>query len=275
LSKLPFSTFKPWLILALFLIGWTLIPTLIKSFCQLSFYQFQAPLWTLTSQFKDLQIYWSCRNHSKKELIEACRDLARRNSFSQLAVAENMVLKEEIARFEKLHNLPALDSFDPVIARITRRDIHSWSHQFMIRKGSKDGITPGAAVIYEKGVVGRIKDVYPSSSIVELVSSPGFRIAARFVGDNRPITYKGIDNPAFSKPKGHAENIPIDLSIQPDRPTMLISSRLGGHFPDGLIIGKLSKLEPSISGLFNQGAIELDPHLHSLQEVTVLIPQRH
>lgn len=145
----------------------------------------------------------------------------------------------------------------------------------MIRKGSKHGITPGAAVIYEKGVAGRIKEVYPSSSIVELVSSPGFRIAARFVGDNRPITYSGIDNPAFSKPKGHVENIPIDISIQLDRPTMLISSRLGGHFPEGLPIGKLSKLEPSISGLFNQGAIELDPHLHSLQEVTVLIPQRH
>lgn len=82
-----------------------------------------------------------------------------------------------------------------------------------------------------------------------------------------------MDSPAFSKPKGHAENIPIDITAHPNHPNILISSRLGGNFPDGLVIGKLSRVEPAVSGLFNQGTIELDPQLYNLQEVTVLIPR--
>ena len=46
-------------------------------------------------------------------------------------------------------------------------------------------------VIFKGGVVGRISEVGRKSSEVQLLTHPNFRIAARFVGDDRPVTFQG------------------------------------------------------------------------------------
>ena len=47
---------------------------------------------------------------------------------------------------------------------------------------------------------------------------------------------------------------------------------LGGTFPPGLTIGRVSWLEPGSTGIFKTGTVELDSRLLSLYEVAVLIP---
>ena len=56
------------------------------------------------------------------------------------------------------------------------------------------------------------------------------------------------------------------------QPEVVVTSGLGGTFPSGLVIGKVSKLEPSSDGLFKSGSVELDPRLADVSEVTVLVP---
>lgn len=272
MTEKKFRSFKPWLILILFLLGWSLIPTLFKSVTRLSLYELQAPVFTLNSQLEDLQYFWSLRNHSKTNLIEAGRDLARLNASYELKSTENKVLKEELSRLESLLDLPKLPEYDYMIARISRRNLHAWNHQLTIRKGYKHGVPQGAAVINRHGVVGRVKEVHAYSSIVELLSSPTFRVAARFLGDNRPITYRGSESTALTSPKGEVHNIPNDIVINPQSPLTLVSSQLGGVFPDGLTIGSLAHLEQGNDGLFKQGKVLLGKHLHELREVAILIP---
>lgn len=252
--------------------AWFLIPTMIKSWIQLGLYELQAPLWTASTKIKDLQKYWILRNHSKRELIEAIRDLARLNASYELTVSENVALKNEINRLENLLGLKKLDDYQYLLARVIRRDFTSWSHQMIIHKGSRDGVVQGAAVIYNKGVAGRIKETFPHSSLVELVSSPTFRVAAKFLSDDRPITYRGISNLAFVRPLGEAYNIPTDIHASSKEPQYLVSSKLGGVFPDGLPIGILHEILPGTDGIFNQGKISLNPNLHSIQEVAILLP---
>lgn len=271
-QKFGSYSLKPWLILSGFLLAWYLIPTIIKSWTQLGLYELQSPLWTASAKIKDLQKYWILRNHSKKELIEAIRDLARLNASYELTVSENAALKNEINRLENLLGLPKLDDYQYILARVIRRDFTSWSHQMIVHKGYHEGIVAGAAVIYNKGVAGRIKQTFPHTSLVELVSSPTFRIAAKFVDDDRPITYKGISNPAFVPPIGEAYNIPNDIQASNNKPLYLISSQLGGVFPDGLSIGTIQEILPGIDGIFNRGKVSLDPNLHSIQEVAILLP---
>jgi len=263
---------KPWLILGLFLAGWWLIPTVVKSFVQTSFYEFQAPLWSVYSKAKDLQKYWALRNHSKKALIESSRDLSRLNASYELALSQNTVLKEELEHLETLLTFPKIPEHAITFARISRRDLSSWSHFATIQKGSADGITEGAAVIYRKGVIGRVKKVYTHNAIIELASSPTFRVAARFIGDRRPITFQGMSNAAFTTPSGRAYNIPTDVKLSSEKPLKLVSSKLGGVFPDGLPIGTATTLEPGTDGLFKSAHVELPNDLHSIQEVAVLLP---
>jgi rod shape-determining protein MreC len=272
LASQKFWILKPWLILGVFLLVWWIIPVIVKSFTQVGLYELQAPLSKASGKISDLQEYWSLRNHSKKELIEVIRDLARLNASYELSLSENNALKEELNRMEKLLNLPRLPEYQHVLARVIRRELSSWSHQIIIHKGLKDGIINGAAVIYDKGVVGRIRETFAHTSVVELASSPTFRIAAKFEGDNRPITYQGISNPAFMDPFGETSNIPTDIKTSPDKPLHLVSSKLGGIFPDGLSIGTVKNLRPGTDGMFNCGKVYLDPNLHAIKEVAVLLP---
>ena len=53
----------------------------------------------------------------------------------------------------------------------------------------------------------------------------------------------------------------------------VVTSGLGGVFPAGLVVGKLSRVEPSPDGLFQTGEVQLDDRLAALDEVTVLVAE--
>lgn len=263
---------KPLFGLLVFLGLWWLVPPAVKLVMRSSFYEFQAPLTTTSSQLRDLQTYWSLRGQSDDELIEAGRDLARINAQGSLSRQQTEALRDEVARLESLLELPSAAGFHYEIARVARRDLTAWWHELTIRKGRNAGIVEGAAVVYAGGVVGRVREVHAYTAVVELISSPGFRMAASIEGEERPVTYQGIPNPPFVPPIGEALNIPPDIRVSPAEPKRLVSSRLGGVFPEGLTIGMLTELEPGSDGYFQKGNVQLNADLGSLMEVAVAIP---
>lgn len=272
MSKSTSSTLKPWYVLFVFLLIWGIVPVVSKSFSKELLYEFQAPFWVASSKISDLQSFWALKIHSRNSLIETCRDLARLNAAYELKLQENTYLKDEVLRLENALNIPPLPEYQTEVARVCRRDRSLWWQQIMIRKGKDYGIIPGAAVVYRGGVVGKIKEVFEHTSVVELVTSKRFRVAAHLEGDDRPVTYQGNLNMAFSGPKGQLFNIPEDVIVTAEKPRKLVSSMLGGVFPDGLFIGWLTELEPGSDGLFMQGTIELENALLNLSEVAVLLP---
>lgn len=256
----------------MFLGLWWLIPPAVKLFMRTSFYEFQAPFTATASHLHDLQTYWSLRGHSDDSLIEAGRDLSRINAQYTLSRQQMESLQEEVGRLEALLDLPSENAFRYEIARVSRRDLTAWWQQLIIRKGRNYGISEGAAVVYAGGVVGRIREVHAYSSVVELVSSPGFRMAASLEGESRPVTYQGLPNPPFVPPIGEALNIPPDIRVSRAEPRRLVSSRLGGVFPEGLTIGMVIEIEPGSDGYFQQGIVQLDSELTTLKEVAVIMP---
>lgn len=263
---------KPLTLLLGFLALWWLIPTGFKSFVDSSFYEFQAPFYATASHSQDLQEYWGLKNHSKNELIEAGRDIARQRAFYSLNVQQLNALNQEIERLEKLLDLPSVPEYRYEVARVAKRDLSAWWQQIIIRKGKNYDIPIGAAVVYGGGVVGRIREVKAYQSIVELVSSPGFRMAANIEGELHPVTYQGLLNPPFSPPQGQVLNIPPEIRIDSTQSKKLVSSRLGGIFPEGLTVGTIINLEPGPDGFFQKGQVELDFELNALREVAIIIP---
>ncbi|WOO41825.1 rod shape-determining protein MreC [Rubellicoccus peritrichatus] len=272
MSSRRISQLKPFLGLLVFLALWWIIPPTIKLFTRASFYEFQAPFTATASHLRDLQTYWSLRGQSDDSLIEAGRDLARINAQYNLSRQQMESLQDEVNRLEALLELPSESGFRYEIARVAKRDLTAWWQQFTIRKGRNYGIPEGAAVVYAGGVVGRIREVHAYTSVVELVSSPGFRMAASLEGENRPVTYQGLPNPPFVPPIGEAMNIPPDIRVSPAEPRRLVSSRLGGVFPEGLAIGLIAEVEPGSDGYFQKGIVQLDPELTTLKEVAVVMP---
>lgn len=267
-----FDQARPFATLGLVLLLWLFVPLAVKSFTRVTFFELQAPFAAAQSYVQDLQEFWALRTRPKNEIIEAGRDLARLNAAYELRLQENEQLHAEILRLENLLKLPPLPAHRLEPARVAKRDFTAWWQRLVIRKGRNYGIPVGAPVVFVGGVVGRVVEVHAYTAVVDLVSSPTFRIAASAEGDNRPISYQGGINDAFKTPRGTVEFVPTDIFAAPNQPRRLVTSGLGGVFPAGLTVGDIVHLEPSTDGLFSSGEVLLDNRLNALSEVTVLIP---
>ena len=239
---------------------------------RLSFNEFQAPSWILTSYLNDLQDFWARRSHSKVELIQVGKELERNKSRYQVMAQRYESLEAEVERLETLLNMPSRREFRNEVARVIRRDQSAWWSQLIIRKGRDYGITKGAAVIFSGGVVGRVVEVHAFTSRIDLITSPNFRISAEFEGDQRPVIYQGVTQSSFADPYGSVLDAPQDLVANSRDPLKLVTTSLGGTFPAGLSIGTVGWLEPGSTGIFQAGEVQLDKRLLNLREVTVLIP---
>jgi len=267
-----FDQAKPFVTLGIVVLVWLLLPVAVKSVLRVSFFELTAPADLAVSHLRDLQEYWSLRGHSKQELIEAGRDLARLNAAYELRIQENAALTGEIERLESLLRLPSFTEYRLEPARVVSRDFTTWWQRLVIRKGRNFGIKEGCPVIFTGGVVGSVTTVYAYTSIVELISSPNVRLAGVVEGDTRPMSFQGGINRSFAPPKGVVEFMPLDIFATQIAQKRLVTSGLGGVFPPGLTLGYIIKAEPSTDGLFKVGEVQLDSRLSSLTEVTVLVP---
>ncbi len=267
-----FDQTRPFATLGVVLLAWILVPLGVKSLTRVTFFELQAPFAAAQSYVQDLQDFWALRVRPKNEIIEAGRDLARLNAAYELRLQENEQLRAEILRLENLLKLPPLPAYRLEPARVARRDFSGWWQRLIIRKGANHGITVGAPVVFVGGVVGRVVEVYAYTAVVDLISSPTFRVAASAEGDSRPISYQGGINDSFRSPRGVIEFVPVDIFASAQQPKRLVTSGLGGVFPPGLTIGDITRLEPSTDGLFKSGEVRLDDRLGELTEVTVLVP---
>lgn len=272
MSPKRFDQARPFFTLGAIIVAWLVLPVVVKSFTRASFFELTAPVSVAASYARDLQEFWSLRLHSKSELIEAGRDLARLNASYSLSVQQNAELQSQVERLEALLRLPAFANHRAEHARIARREFSGWWQRLIIRKGRNHGILVGSPVVFTGGVVGRVTEVRAYTAVVELISSPTVRLAAVIENDERPISYQGGINPTFGPAKGTIEFVPLDIFASATLPKRLVTSGLGGVFPAGLTLGTVTKVEPSTDGLFKTGEVQLDPALSTLTEVTVLVP---
>ncbi len=262
----------PFVVLGAAVFIWLLLPPLVKRQAGNGFYEFQAPLWKGVSVVHDLQTYWSLRSRSKQNLIEGGQELARLYAGQQIRLQRLEELHQQNLRLRRLLDIPADPLFRPELARVVRRDHNLWWHQVIIRKGEDYGITPGAGVIFSGGVVGRVREVRRRTSVVDLISSPGFQMAARFEGDRRPIRFQGGLHRGLSRPAATIYDVPADIALPSEGSLVIEAHPLGGVFPAGMTLGTVESLEPGPDGLFQTGIVTLSPDLLTLEEVTVLIP---
>jgi len=263
---------RPLLVLALFLAAWWLAPVAVRSFSRASFSLFEAPGLIAYSHLKDLQDFWSLRDRSQGSLIAAGRDLQRHANDTDLQLQQDAATRTENQRLAELLLLPPEPGFHYEVARVILREETAWWQQIVIRKGWRNGIGNGQGVVFSGGVAGRVKQADEFTSIVELVSSPSFRVAANLGQDPNPAIYQGVVTAPFHAPAGEVRQLPLSLRIAPGTRLRLFSSKLSSVFPDGLPLGEIERLEPGSDGLFQTGVVKLDSRLASLEEVAVLVP---
>jgi len=271
-ARIRLDRLTPIVTLFVFLIIWWLTPSFLKLFTQASFEEIQAPIWLATERLETIANNAVNKTKSKQELIDTISELKRQNAYYKQIKNINENYKVEINRLESILNLPSRDHFRYELAHVIQRNMGSWWQTIRINKGSKHGIQKGDAVIFIGGVVGRVAKTNYYTSQVDLLSNHSFRISASFINDNRPLFYQGKGTDLWGQPKGRIKNAPQDLTTNSTRPLQLVTTGLGGTFPEGITIGRVPWLEPDNTGMFQAGEVQLDKRLLGIKEVAVLIP---
>ena len=81
---------------------------------------------------------------------------------------------------------------------ISHGSSQSFAQTLTIDAGSNAGIKKNMTVLSQYGIAGVVKDVYPSSALIQLASDPSFRIGARIAGTQQIGILSGRGNRSAS-----------------------------------------------------------------------------
>jgi rod shape-determining protein MreC len=179
---------------------------------------------------------------------------------------QNMLLYE--ASLENKRLRAALDfsteslNLNPIAAFVVSRDQDIIYDNVVINIGTEEGVKIGYCVITPLGLIGHVSSVEKSNSIVTLITRS--RISA-LVSESRT---QGIVNWV----RGHTFRLSfVDAARNVTIGQTVTTSGLGGRFPKGLPIGKITNVKQDMtSPVFQEVFLESSVDLINLEEVFVL-----
>lgn len=158
--------------------------------------------------------------------------------------------EQQMAELQRATDLPYVGDVPTIAAQVVSGPRSNFSHAVEISKGTDDGIAVGMPVVTGGGLVGRVSRASGSTSTVELVTDPRFKVGVRVAGSGFLGTAEG---------RGRDEQLFVDTGIDPDsevRPdTGLVTSGVDrSAYPAGIPVAKVSESRKAPGGL----ALELE-----------------
>ena len=161
--------------------------------------------------------------------------------------ADNLALRLRLMRFAALeqenHRLRAArDSSSRIvqrslIAEIVRADLDPFRQRVLVNKGSRNGVFRGQAAIDAEGIVGQVARVGPVSAEVILISDPMHSIPVQ-------LNRTGVRTIAVGTGRSGELTLPwLPQSADVEMDDLLVSSGLGGVFPPGYPVGRVTRVE--------------------------------
>jgi len=172
----------------------------------------------------------------------------------------------ENVRLRSLLGFKSRSEFSYIPAQIIARDGDRVPTGMIIDIGADHKVKRGMAVVTADGLVGRIFDVFPGNSLVQILLDRGCRVSAIVQNEDRPFGIVRWDGGN----KLILDNVPVLSKVNVG--DIVISSGMGGVFPKRLKIGVISSMGREKSGLFREFEVTPGVNFFSLEEVFVLIP---
>jgi len=216
------------------------------------------------------------------DIVDTVQDLKN-------AYEENIQLKQQLDNYEQLQldnqnktqqiaalktelGLQAtLASFEKTSANVITRSPDTWQDTLIIDKGSNDNIAVNMTVMSQSGVIGRIVQVMPTTSKVELLTATN---AAR--RDLFPVRISSGGNNSFGLLSGY--DLPSGLLVVNNvtggtdfkEGDLVQTSGLGGGAPADLKIGTVVRVEKNPDGLQTNVYVKPAAQLYDISVVTVV-----
>lgn len=193
---------------------------------------------------------------------------ARLDEYTKLSVDYQDIKKENEELRELIDQKSSLRAYHTIPASVIARSPDRWNNRLTLDKGSEDGVEVNMAVISPTGLIGKIKNVQPFSSTVQLVSDLDRtnRISV-YVQDNEDI-FGVIDGYDAEKEALVFSNIAIDVEV--DEGGTVVTSGLGGIFPKNLVVGEIIEVRNDKYGLTKSALVKPAANLYDIRHVMIV-----
>ncbi len=198
------------------------------------------------------------------------RNLELENRVNQLTV-ENLRLAEVETENAQLRALLDFAQTNPsydirggqIIARAIGDSANLFTHPIQIDLGEMHGIKQGMPVVTDRGLVGRIANVYPRSSDILLITDPRSKVNVMTQASRAQGVLRGrVGAPPIM------ELIPAEVAISEGE--IIITSGLGGHFPKGLVVGQIVEIIRNDNLMFQSAVIQPTVDFDRMELVLVI-----
>ena len=225
-----------------------------------------SPLQYLANSPKQLMDYASENIVSRKQLLLDNQRYQQRELLLHEKLLQLDILKQENNRLRKLLASPIRSDYKKMVAEILAVDSDPYSHQVVINRGTDDGIYEGQPVVDELGVVGQILHVGVNNSRVLLLTDITHAIPLRVHRNGIRVIAKGTG----SVKQLEVEHMPHSIDIKVG--DLLVTSGLGGKFPEGYPVAEVSYVSDNQSREFARILVTPLVELNRLRYLLLLWP---
>ncbi len=189
--------------------------------------------------------------------------------------AENERLKGEVARLrenesrlQELEKLLQVEQAYPdqefLAASVLAKDPSNLKEVIAIDRGKGDGVREGMVVVTEgHSLVGTVTSVLDDYSWVTLITDPNSAVSA-MVQESRA---QGVVTGSYSRQLS-IEFVAQGAAVKEG--DVVITSAIGGHYPPGLVMGRVTAVQSTPQELFKKVSVEPLASLARLETVLVL-----
>lgn len=161
---------------------------------------------------------------------------------------------------------------------IARGDASGWWQTVTLNRGSRHGVQPDLPVISADGLIGRTVEVSRNTCSVLLLTDPNCQVSCRFSRTRAfgivrgmgvsAMGQRGIEMLSPVRPARMAY-VPRDAVISDG--DAVVTSGLGGVYPEGLLVGYVVSSDLDESGMYRQAQIRPAADMGALRYAFVLL----
>lgn len=227
-----------------------------------------SPLQYLANTPKKVMDYASENIVSRQQLMNDNERLQMNELLLNEKLLQLDILQQENDRLRKLLASPLRSDYKKIVAEILAVDSDPYSQQVVINRGLSDGIYEGQPVIDETGVVGQVLHVGVSNSRVLLMTDITHAIPLRVHRNGIRVIAKGTG----SVSQMEVNHIPNSTDIKVG--DLLVTSGLGGKFPEGYPVARVSYVSENPNKEFARIKIAPLVEMNRLRYLLLIWPEQ-
>ena len=213
----------------------------------------------------------------KSEELVQIRDLLEENERLKEQVDEltiqNTELQQDRYELNTLRELYELDEqydeYEKTGARIIARDSGNWYHNFVINKGTNDGIEVDMNVIAGSGLVGRVIDVGPDWAKVLSIIADTSNVSSTVLSTEEYLIVSG-DLELYSQGSIRFSQL-IDRDGAVKEGDKIVTSNISDKYLPGILIGYIENIDVDSNNLTKSGEVTTAVDFGRLDEVLVIL----